>query len=340
VGRAASSVIVCAYTEERWQDLLEAVDSVKAQVGGPCELIVVIDHNPALYQRASQSFADLDFKAKVFKAKDFEAKDFEAKDFEAKVFEDVRVLENAQERGLSGARNTGIAAAKGEIVVFMDEDAAAEPGWLDCLLSAYRGPAVLGVGGAIEPWWQGPRPAWFPAEFLWVVGCTYKGMPEHTAPVRNLIGANMSMRRALFEQVGGFVNGMGRVGTLPVGCEETELCIRAGQHNQGGHFLYEPRARVRHRVPAHRATWRYFFSRCFAEGISKAQVARLVGTSAGLASERAYTLRVLPLGFLRGLRDGVLRRDPGGFGRAFAIAAGLLVTTLGYLRGKLTGGAR
>lgn len=304
---ATTAVILCAYTEKRWQDLMEAVESVRGQSTPPDEILIIIDHNPALYERAARAFPD------------------------------ACVAENTQPRGLSGARNTAIALTGANTLIFMDEDALAEPDWLEKLLAHYRDERVMGVGGAIEPLWLSGKPGWFPEEFNWVVGCTYRGMPVQTAAVRNLIGANMSYRREVFEGAGVFTNGMGRIGTLPVGCEETELCIRAAQTLPGTVFLFEPRARVRHRVPAGRATWKYFLSRCYAEGISKAQVARLVGAQQGLANERAYTLRTLPAGVLAELRDAVTGRDRNGLLRAAAILCGLAATSMGYLRGKVGG---
>jgi hypothetical protein len=158
-------------------------------------------------------------------------------------------------------------------------------------------------------------------------------MPTTLTPVRNLIGCNMSFRRRAFTQAGTFQNGIGRVGTLPVGCEETELCIRLAQIAPDGLLLYDPQARVLHRVPAGRARWGYFRSRCYNEGRSKALVARLVGSRDGLATERSYTLRTLPQGAARGLAD-TLRGDSAGLLRAGAIVSGLLITVAGYLAGK------
>ena len=296
------SVIICAYTEARWQELQDAVASIHAQSVQAQEIIVVIDHNPNLFARACAKLTG------------------------------VTVIENQEEQGLSGARNSGIAAAQGAILAFMDEDAIAEADWLARLLPAYQEPTVLGVGGAIVARWASGRPQWFPQEFDWVVGCTYRGLPTTTAPVRTLIGCNMSFRREVFATVGGFRDGMGRVGTRPVGCEETELCIRIRQQWPHAILRYEPQARVLHHVPPQRATWGYFRARCYAEGLSKAQVAHFVGANQGLATERTYTLQTLPQGVLRGLFD-LLRCDGAGLLRALAIITGLLITTLGYLSG-------
>ncbi len=299
------SVVICAYTEARWKDLVEAVASVGDQTLPPREIIVVIDYNPALFNRVRAEIPG------------------------------VKVVENTESRGLSGARNSGIAVAAGDIIAFMDEDATAAPDWLARLSAGYADASVYGVGGAIVPMWLEGRPAWFPREFDWVVGCTYLGMPVISVAVRNMIGCNMSFRREVFEAVGGFRNGIGRVGTRPVGCEETELCIRIHQHWQNSKLLYDPEARVHHRVPAARGTWRYFRSRCYSEGLSKALIAQFVGSKDGLASERTYTFRTLPQGVLRGTADA-LRRDLGGLKRAAAIIGGLGFTTAGYLKGLIS----
>lgn len=299
------SVIICAYTEERWTDLVLAVRSVQAQTQRPLEIIVVIDHNPVLLARARQQLPG------------------------------VVVVANSAARGLSGARNSGIAVAQGDVLAFMDEDAQSEPNWLARLAQGYTEPEVMGVGGAIEPRWQQWRPTWFPPEFDWVVGCTYQGMPVTAAPVRNLIGCNMSLRREVFQAVGGFRYGIGRIGKVPVGCEETELCIRAQQHWPTRRLLYDPRARVRHRVPAARSTWRYFAARCYAEGRSKALITRFIGTKDGLASERTYTLRTLPQGVWQGVVDTLFKGKPTGLVRAGAIIAGLSMTAAGYFTHRL-----
>ena len=170
------SVVICAYTEARWNALLAAVQSAIMQTHPAQEIILVIDHNPALFERVQPVFAGLD----------------------------LTIIENKFGRGIAGARNSGILAASGTVVAFLDDDAVAYPDWVANMLESYRNPQVLGVGGAIEPLWETDRPNWFPTEFYWVVGCSYRGMPLEAQPVRNLIGANMSFRRAVFEQVGYF----------------------------------------------------------------------------------------------------------------------------------------
>lgn len=300
------SVVICAYTMERWDALVAAIDSVQRQTLPPQEVILVVDHNDSLVSRARAAFAR------------------------------VLVVANLGSPGLSGARNYGVGVAQGTVVAFLDDDAEAADDWLAWLVRGYRAPHVLGVGGAIEPVWLAGRPRWFPAELYWVVGCTYRGMPETTAPVRNMIGANMSCRRDLFEELGGFRDELARVGDRPFGCEESEWCIRASQHRRGGIFLHEPRARVRHRVPPKRARFAYIRSQCYAEGIGKAMISRLVGASDGLASERAYTLQTLPRSVAHGVADALFRGDIAGLGRAGVIIAGTGFAAAGYVRSIFT----
>jgi hypothetical protein len=141
----------------------------------------------------------------------------------------------------------------------------------------------------------------------------------------------MSFRHEVFQEVGGFRSEIGRIRTRPMGCEETEFCIRLNQLQPHGLLLYEPRAKVRHQVPVERANWHYFIARCYAEGLSKAIVARFVGAQRSLSSERTYAFHTLPRGILRGVTDAIVRRDLAGLLRAAAIGIGLAATTLGYV---------
>ncbi len=296
----AASVVICAYTLERWDDLAAAIASVRHQKTAASEIILVVDHNDTLLARARATF------------------------------DGVAVLASTGARGLSGARNTGVDAARGDVVVFLDDDAHGEPDWLEHLLAPYAEPTVQGVGGAAVPMWPAPgRPAWFPPEFDWVVGCSYEGLPTSIHPVRNPIGAAMSFRRTVFDRIGGFTSGIGRIGSTPLGCEETEFGIRLRQADPGATILYEPRAVVHHRVTTKRASFTYFRQRCYAEGRSKAIIAEQVGQTAALATERTYMSRTLPRAIWRDVHTPGRRRS------AVTIVSGVAITAVGYLRGRL-----
>lgn len=299
------AVIVCAYTERRWDDLQAAYRSLTHQTRAPQDVIVVIDHNDELRQRFAAAWPA------------------------------ARVLANRYDRGLSGARNTGIDDTTADVVLFLDDDAVAAPDWVQALLAPFDDETVQGVAGWADPEW-GPQgaPAWFPAPFRWVVGCSYEGLPATTTDVRNPLGCAMGFRRSALQSAGGFSGSVGRVGTHPVGCEETEFSIRLRQSDPTARIVMVPAAVVRHRVSHDRHSLRYFVSRCFWEGVSKAVVAAAVGAQDALASERAYTTRVLPAAFGRGLLDP-LRGRFSGPARSAAILLGLVATTAGFLRGRV-----
>lgn len=287
------SVIVCAYTVERLDLIRENLHAIDRQLSANDELIVVIDNSPDL--------------AEIVRAE----------------FSHLTVVENDAGRGLSSARNTGVKYAQAEILAFVDDDAIAQPHWLESLRSQFTDPDVVGVSGQTRPHWQQGQPGWFPAEFGWVVGCDFRGLPPDGSEVRNPIGANMAFRRSALEGIGGFSDELGRVGTGTAGCEETDLSIRIREHTSGK-IIRATSAVVDHTVPADRSTFRYFVNRCWNEGRSKAVLTMLVGQSAGLSSERTHLIRTLPRGIVSSSTS-----------QALAIIAGTAITVAGFVSGKL-----
>lgn len=314
-GLPSGAAVICCYTPLRLTATVAAVGSVLAQ-DVPLKTVVVVDHHDGLLALLR---AELTGRPQV------------------------RVLPSTGVPGLSGARNTGVAATEADVVLFLDDDAVAEPGWAAALLACFTDPAVMAAGGTVEPAWEGgSAPAWFPAEFGWVVGCSYTGQytgpPGGRARVRNPIGASMAVRRSAVDLVGGFSSALGRVGTLPVGCEETELCLRIDRELPGSTVLLEPASRVRHLVPVQRQRVGYAVRRCFHEGRSKAAVARIARSASGLRTEADYTRTVLPRAVARHLR-----RAAGGSAAdaraAFTLIAGLSAAVAGFgletVRGRL-----
>lgn len=281
-----------------------ALESVRQQTFAPQQVIVVVDYNMNLYKRL------------IF------------------TVPDAVIVENTGAKGLSGARNTGAGLANGEVVAFLDDDATAAPDWLERLVTLYDDEQVLAVGGRVIPQWEVKRPGYFAEELDWIVGCTYRGMPKVATEVRNVIGANMSFRAEVLNRVGGFNTDLGRQDAIPLGCEETELCIRAVLGAPGTRVVYEPAAVVHHYVPAGRGSLKYMLSRSWSEGISKAQVSRVVGHKRALGPERRYVRQVLPRAVFAGASGWIRGKDPAGLSRAGVIMAVLACTAGGYLRGR------
>lgn len=294
------SVIITAFTFDRLPSIEEIIESLRNQTVAPAETLLVIDYAPELEEECRRRWPDL------------------------------RVIPNRKERGSCGGRNTGVEESGGEIVAFLDDDAVPGHHWIEQLGADFADARVVGVAGGVNPRWLEQRPAWFPPEFDWVVGCMHSGMPKQREPVRNAIAANMAIRREEMLEVGGLRKEFSRIEKNAAGGEETDLCIRLTARWPDRIILFDPDPAVEHFVPPERGELRYFITRCFAEGRSKAALAQLVGADSGLSSERSYVRRTLPLGVLRNLA-GIFRGDFAGLGRATIIVAGLATTTAGYL---------
>lgn len=301
---AQTSAIICCYSKERWSDLCDAINSLRKQSRALREIIVVVDYNEELEEQVRSRFPD------------------------------IIVIPNSGERGLSDARNCGSLRASGSYLLFLDDDATLEDGQLLPLLRNFQDPLVVGVSPTIKPKWTSRPPDWFPSEYLWAIGCTHTGVVA--GPVRNLIGACMVLSREALLTVGGFASSLGRTtSVLPMGGEETEVCLRISKAIPGSRFVYEDRACAGHTAHAHRLSLKYVALRCFAEGLSKARIVSLVGRDAGLATERSYVLRVLTRNSMVRLSRFATRFDTASLAQCCVIWAGLLVTVAGYVTGRL-----
>ena len=297
------TAVVCTYTEDRWALIVEALDSLRRQSHVPDEILVVVDYNPALADRLRQEVPG------------------------------VRVLENRHTKGLSGAKNTALEEASSQILAVLDDDATADEQWLATLLAHFGSDDVVAAGSASMPRWESERPHWFAPELDWTVGCSYRGLPEVAAPVRNVFGGAMALRCDAARALGGFDHQLGRGSNRFGGAEETEFCLRLSAVEPNAQIVYDPATTIHHRVPATRAAWSYVWRRCYGEGLSKATLAQLAGTSrtfAGgpaLRTERHYLTRTIPSGLWREVRCA--RPDA-----AAALLAAVAATSAGFLVGK------
>jgi GT2 family glycosyltransferase len=178
-------------------------------------------------------------------------------------------------QGLSHARNAGIRAAQGDIIVFTDDDVTVDARWLCELQKAFDQFDCVGVGGKIVPVWTRQKPSWLEldgphalmrAVVSFDLGEEPRELNINTAPY----GANMSFRKVAFEKYGFFRSDLGRKGKTLMTGEETEFGTRVLR--AGDRLVYAPKAVVYHPVAEERLKKSYFQSWYFNYGRYMARV--------------------------------------------------------------------
>jgi GT2 family glycosyltransferase len=295
-----ATVVMATYDIKRWPLLVGTVESILGDKDQPGCVVIAVDQNRELYAKVRETWPQ------------------------------ITTVLNSERRGASTTRNTGAGPVRTPFIAFVDDDIRVYGGWLSRLLEPFADPTIVGTGGGVVAGWETGRPGWFPAEFDWVVGASYRGMPVGRSVIRNVWSENMAVRSDVFRAVGGFRSDFGKVGdhSRP---EDTDLCIRMAASSPASTWMYIPDAAVEHHVPASRAKWSYFLRRTYEEGAGKLQMARALGSQEKLQSERDYLRVTLPSGIAAGLWAAARHGDVSGFLKAGAIVAGVISAGVGVL---------
>lgn len=232
-----ASVLICSY--DRYHLLGSAIQSCLDQdIGSDAFELIIVDNSPD--HAAAERFGTAFQKHKNL----------------------TYIVETTP--GISNARNVGMQRASAEIVAFLDDDAIAKPDWLRQLLKAYDevGDIVTAAGGKVSPIWSVPRPSWLGDSRLGLVSVVdWGGSMRPIGANEWLAGANLSVRKSVFDQSAGFNDGLGRKGGEGTMLSNEEIQFIEWMQRQGGTVLYVPQAEVDHRVDASRLTQAWFRKR-------------------------------------------------------------------------------
>jgi glycosyltransferase involved in cell wall biosynthesis len=176
----------------------------------------------------------------------------------------VRCLAQPQ-HGLAYARLTGLAAATGEIAVFLDDDTLADPHLLEGLLRVYAETGADAVGGRVELRWEAQRPFWLGEDMLTLLGY-FAPAPARARlrPGAAFSSCCFSVTIEALHSSGYFSPVLSKRRDMQARMEVQDLCERL---QQAGHALwYEPGALVFHRAPAARLSRAYVVGRSYWQG--------------------------------------------------------------------------
>jgi len=250
-------------------------------------------------------------------------------------------------QGNSFALNTGIAASHARIIAFTDDDVRVCEAWLEEGCAPMRSnPAIDYTGGPVHPIWEAPPPAWVDQtrSDLWgTLAMLDYGPASFVFEERKRVplGANMAVRRALFDRVGHFDTSLGRIGKSLRGQAQAEFFCRS--RAAGARGLYVPAMAVDHHVPASRLTRRYFRRWWFMKGDGRQRLEQIHPTTElGIDLSHVSKIAGIPR-----FMYGSAVRDLGGYLRA--VASGdrhgavrhemMLCFFAGYVRASLSADA-
>jgi len=195
-----------------------------------------------------------------------------------------------QEQGLSAARNKGIKEAKGDIIVYVDDDALVDTWYLRTYAEWFAAhPETMACGGAIEPLYETQEPEWMTpyTKALLTAWMNYGDKVREYPKGRYPGGGNAAYRKCVFEQVGLFNTALGRKGGNLMGSEEKDIFDK--MHALGMQVLYLPKAVLHHIIPQAKLEPDYFNRLTTQIGISERQRTQAI-------SKGKYVKRVLSEG--------------------------------------------
>lgn len=227
-----ASIIICTYN--RADSLGETLQAIQGLIPAPGRQweVVVVDNN--------------------------------SKDHTRQVVEDFQQrlpclrYEFEGQQGLSHARNRGVTATTGAVLLFTDDDVIPEPDWLETTLAGLASYQADACGGFIAPLWEVSPPSWLTERFHGFLAIRSERSDDYPITCANQApyGANMAIKRSVVAQVGLFDTNRGRKGKILASGEDGEMFERILA--AGFPVVFLGNSRVHHKVEAFRLQKQYF----------------------------------------------------------------------------------
>jgi GT2 family glycosyltransferase len=249
------SIVVTSYTNERWPDLKDLLNSITMQSPLP-EFVGVIERDQRLKENIIAYLEQTDFAWVV-------------------VFCENRL-------GISNARNIGVLHSHSPLIGFVDDDAVLLPGWTAYATEIFHHyPDAIGATGPALPLWIDSSTSWFPKSLYWMIGCTAWKEESAGSVVNSVTGANMVFRREAFRHVtfeDGFTDGFQQEGKLGLPNEDNDFAIRLVT-STSKKIIYFPSLKIYHKIYPFKVSSKYVKRYAFWQGIAEARYSRMYSSS-------------------------------------------------------------
>jgi len=307
------SIVASAYSLDRYNDLIDLLNGIEQQTYKDGEIIIVIDESKELYNRTEEYIS-------------------------ANNLHGMKLVFNSENKGLSYSRNIGITHATGDIIAFIDDDAIPDPEWAETIIHTFNDDDVGAVTGEVIPLWEHEEMSWFPKELHWMISCSYIMTPDQKEEVERGFGTNMAFKRDLLDDAGMFDTNLGIKGTNWVGGEDTDMFLSIKE--AGKKVIFNPDARVLHKVYAYRIGTKNIMKRAFDGGVSVAIMKKVRRYDMKNSTEDAYLKRLLFEFYPKVFKELVRKSSMVPLKRMAVVGAVMMFEGVGYLYGMLISGDR
>lgn len=304
------SVVVSAYSLERFNDLIDVIDGISNQTYSSIETIIIIDKNKELFDKITNYVKTNRLKS-------------------------MYIIFNPENKGLSYSRNIGIKNSHGSIIAFIDDDAIPHTDWAKNIVKTFDEDSLIGaVTGDVIPQWECKEMSWFPCVLHWMLSCSYVMTPTEKKEFERGFGTNMAFKKEVFDNVGIFDTNLGINGKKWVGGEDSDMFLRVKK--SGMKIMFNPNIQVQHKIYKYRIKAKFLAKRAFNGGYSVFLMRKLTRYSLQNSTEHKYIKYLMFNFFPRKLKSVFTKFSLVPIKQIFAVILVLFFEFIGFIYGYLS----